>query len=130
MSSASAKIIAIIFFLFLFLFSPLLRQILLCEGFSAFKTCMGIVYLMTVIGRTAREMREGRVFLRRELPSNCVEVKVVWMGMGRFAFERFLLKGIVSGESSEWLLAVVEMEILLGVPVMQLVDHFLQVGLG
>ena len=69
--------------------------------------------------------REGRLG-RGELPSKCVEVKVVWMGVVRVDVEGFLLWGIILRNSGEWLLAVVKMEILLGVPVMQFVVLFLR----
>ena len=60
----------------------LLRQILLCDGFSGFERSPGIIYLKTVIGRTAWEVRMRGELGRMELSSKCVEVKVVWMGDG------------------------------------------------
>ena len=101
----------------------------LCDEFSEFGRSPGIVCLKTVIGRTAWKKKERGELGRRELPSNCVEVKVVWMGVVRDDFEEFLLWGIVLGESGDWLLAMVKMEILLGVAVTQVV-LFLQEVLG
>ena len=97
-------------------------------GFRGLGGGLRIVYLKTMIGRTAWEVRERGEFGRRELASNYVEMKIVRMRVVRDAFEGFLLWGIILRESGEWLLAVVKMAILLGVPVIQSVVLFLQEG--